>query len=196
MSASLGASGVLLMAQGHPPSRPAIARTTLRAQSIYAKVQPSVVDVTSTLRYDGETAEGTGVIISAADALVLTNNHVIRDATKVAVTLTATGRQYQARVVGADVTADVALLQLQGAAKLAAATMGNSSAVTAGTPVLAIGNRAGAGGDPADTAGVISALGQTIQASDASSRVHRDAARHVPDQRAHRPGLLRRAAGQ
>jgi S1-C subfamily serine protease len=169
MSVALGASGVLLMAQSREPSQAATARTTLHVQAIYDKVEPSVVDVTSTLRYDGETAEGTGVIISAAGALVLTNNHVIRDATKVAVRLTASGRQYPARVVGADVPADVALLQLQGATRLAVATMGNSSAIAAGTPVLAIGNRGGAGGEPADATGVISALGQTIQASDASS---------------------------
>jgi S1-C subfamily serine protease len=169
MSAALGASSVLLVAQGRVPSQAATGRARLHVQAVYDKVEPAVVDVTSTLRYDGETAEGTGVIISAADALVLTNNHVIRDATQVTVTLTASGRRYPARVVGADVAADVALLQLQGATGLSAAAMGNSRAVASGTPVLAIGNRAGAGGDPADAPGVISALGQTIQASDASS---------------------------
>jgi len=169
MSAALGAGGVLLIAQDQAPRQPAIARASLDVQAIYDKVEPSVVDVTSTLRYDGETAEGTGVIINAAHALVLTNNHVVRDATQVAVTLTDSGRQYPARVVGADVTADVALLQLRGATRLAAATMGNSSTVVTGTSVLAIGNRAGAGGQPADAPGVISGLGQTIQASDASS---------------------------
>src|SRR5258708_15903632 len=155
MSVALGASGVLLMAQSRQPSQAATARTTLHVQAIYDKVEPSVVDVTSTLRYDGETAEGTGVIISAAGALVLTNNHVIRDATKVAVRLTTSGRQYPARVVGADVTADVALLQLQGATRLTGATMGNSSAITAGTPVLAFGNRAGPRGEPADAPAVL-----------------------------------------
>jgi len=169
MSAALGAGGVLLIAQDQAPRQPVIARTTLPVQAIYDKVEPSVVDVTATLRYDGETAEGTGVIINAARALVLTNNHVVRDATQVAVTITDTGRQYPARVVGADVTADVALLQLPGATGLAAATIGNSSTVATGTSVLAIGNRAGAGGKPADAPGVISGLGQTIQASDASS---------------------------
>jgi S1-C subfamily serine protease len=169
MSAALGAAGVLLVARDQAPDQATTARTTLHVQAVYDKVQPAVVDVTSTLRYDGETAEGTGVIISAARALVLTNNHVIRDATQISVTLTASGRQYPARVVGADVAADVAVLQLRGATKLAAATMGNSSTVAAGTQVLAIGNRAGAGGDPAAAAGVISALSQTIQASDASS---------------------------
>jgi S1-C subfamily serine protease len=169
VSTALGAGGVLLIAQDQAPRQPAIARTTLHVQAVYDKVQPAVVDVTSTLRYDGETAEGTGVVINAAHALILTNNHVIRDATQVAVTLTGSGRKYPARVVGADVAADVALLQLRGATRLAAATMGNSSTVATGTPVLAIGNRAGAGGDPASAPGVISGLGQTIQASDASS---------------------------
>src|SRR5258707_1364414 len=87
--------------------------------------------------------------------------------------LLADGRRYPARIVGADVLADVALLQLQGAAGtsgspahgLVAAAIGDSKAMAAGAPVLAIGNQAGAGGAPAVTAGVISGLGQTIQAN-------------------------------
>jgi S1-C subfamily serine protease len=181
ISAGVSACGVLLAAGGTaPPPRSAAAQSTQKALSnraIYARIAPAVVDVTSSLRYDGETADGTGFVINAAAGLILTNNHVIRDATEVTVTLTSTGRQYPARIVGTDVLADVALLQLQGAAgpsgpsapDLAAAAVGDSKAMAAGAPVLAIGNQAGAGGAPAVTTGVISGLGQTIQANDASS---------------------------
>ena len=67
----------------------ASAEPRLHVQSVYDEVQPTVVDVTSALRYEAETAEGTGFVINGADGLVLTNNHVIRDATAVTVTLNA-----------------------------------------------------------------------------------------------------------
>src|SRR5512146_2354934 len=181
MSAGVSACGILLMTgDATPPPRGAVATSAPKALSnraIYARIAPAVVDVSSSLRYDAETADGTGFVINAAAALILTNNHVIRDATEVTVTLTSTGRRYPARIVGTDVPADVALLQLRGTAGasgpavpgLVAAPVGDSKALAQGAPVLAIGNQAGAGGAPTVTAGVISGLGQTIQANDAGS---------------------------
>jgi S1-C subfamily serine protease len=172
LSAVLGACGVLLMAQGGevnqapaavgPPRRPQI-------PTIYDKLEPTVVDVTSALRYNAETAEGTGFVINAAEGLILTNNHVIRGATTVTVTLTSNGREFPARIVGEDVMADVALLQIQDPAGLATAAIGNSSLLPPGSPVLALGNQAGIGGAPTVAPGVITGKGQTIQANDASS---------------------------
>jgi len=63
----------------------------------------------------------------------------------------------------------VALLQLQGVTGLKAVTIGDSSRVKVGTPVLAIGNEAGQGGSPTVAPGVISSLNRTIVASDQSS---------------------------
>ncbi len=182
LGVALGAAGVLLLrssgALGPVPAPSLTGRSghsaagSLNAQAVYDRLEPSVVDVTSTLRYDGETASGTGFIINGPDALVLTNNHVIRDATAVTVTLTATGSTYPARIVGADVGADVAVLQIEGAAgapALPAAPLGNSATVTLGTPVLAIGNQAGQGGAPAVAPGIIDSLNRTIQAADGTS---------------------------
>lgn len=171
MSAALGACGVLLVAQGQAPRLPtaASAAQQLRVQAIYDRLEPAVVDVTSVLRYDAETAQGTGFVINAADGLILTNNHVIRDATTVTVRLTSDGRQFPARIVGADVPADVALLQVPHIPRLATASIGESAAVNSGAPVLSIGNKAGAGGAPTSAPGVIIGLGETIQANDASS---------------------------
>jgi S1-C subfamily serine protease len=181
MSAAVTACGAsLVTGRATPPPHSAVAKSAQKALSdraIYARIAPAVVDVSSSLRYDAETADGTGFVINAAAALILTNNHVIRDATEVTVTLTSTGRAYPARVIGTDVPADVALLQLPGAADasgpavpgLVAAPVGDSKAVAEGARVLAIGNQAGAGGAPAVTAGVISGLEQTIQANDAGS---------------------------
>src|SRR5215469_5068755 len=170
ISAGLGACGGLLLAQDQAPRQgPSGSAASLHVQAVYNRLEPSIVDVAASLRYDGETAEGTGFVINAADGLVLTNNHVIRDATSVTVTLTSDGRRFPARIVGTDAPADVSLLQLQGATGLVAAPVGNSDAVTTGTPVVAIGNQAGVGGAPTVAPGVISGTGQTIQANDASS---------------------------
>jgi Trypsin-like peptidase domain len=64
---------------------------------------------------------------SALAGLVLTNNHVIRDATTVTARLTSTGRTYSARIVGTDADADIAVLQLSGATGLTPAPVGDSA---------------------------------------------------------------------
>jgi S1-C subfamily serine protease len=141
----------------------------LSNQAIYARVKPSVVDVTATLRYDDETASGTGFVIDPRAALVLTNNHVIRDATSVTVTIPGTGRIFAARIVGADVPGDVAVLKIEPEPRLAAAPLGDSADVSVGTTVIAIGNQAGADAAPVLVPGVITGTGRTIEAADGSS---------------------------
>jgi S1-C subfamily serine protease len=138
-------------------------------EAVYDEVAPGIVDVSANLQYLGETAEGTGFVINAAAGLVLTNNHVIDDATSVTVTPVASGKSYQAKVLGYDRSDDVALLQLLGVTGLKAVTIGDSAHLTLGTPVLAIGNEAGEGGPPTVAPGVISSLDRTIDASDQSS---------------------------
>jgi len=149
--------------------RSAVVATPLSDRAIYARVEPSVVDVTTTLRSGDETASGTGFVVDSRAGLVLTNNHVIRDATAVTVTIPATGRTYQAAVVGADQAADIAVLQISPVPGLTAARLGDSAAVAVGTTVVAIGNRAGAGGAPVSAPGVISGTGATIEATDSAS---------------------------
>ena len=141
----------------------------LNDETVYNQVEPGVVDVNANLQYLDETAEGTGFVINAAAGLVLTNNHVIDDATSVTVTPVASGHSYQAKILGYDRSDDVALLQLPEATGLKAVKIGDSSHVTIGTPVLAIGNEAGQGGSPTVAPGVISNLDRTIKASDTSS---------------------------
>jgi S1-C subfamily serine protease len=141
----------------------------LNDEAVYDRVEPGVVDVNANLEYLDETAEGTGFVIDAAAGLVLTNNHVIDGATSVTVTPVASGRSYQAKILGYDRSDDVALLQLPDATGLRAVMIGDASHVTVGTPVLAIGNEAGQGGSPTVAPGVISSLDRTIRASDQSS---------------------------
>jgi S1-C subfamily serine protease len=146
----------------------AIARP-LSDAAIRARIEPSVVDVTATLTYDNETASGTGFVIDARTGLIITNNHVIRDATSVNVTVPATGQAYPAGIVGVDVAADIAVLQIRPVAGLPAAPLGDSATVTAGSRVMSFGNQAGAGGSPAVAPGVITGTGRTIQADDGAA---------------------------
>ncbi len=150
--------------------------TPLNRVAVANKVKPGLVDITSTLKYNSETAEGTGMIISSA-GLVMTNNHVIDGATLVRATLVDpvnnSSESYAAQVVGYDATDDVALLQLVGASGLTTETFGNSSQVSLGTSVLALGNAEGQGG-ARPAAGIINALNRSIQASDQGSNTTED----------------------
>ena len=154
------------------PSDNAAGGGTLNQATVEREVKPGLVDITATLKYDSETAEGTGMILSAS-GLVLTNNHVIDGATSVTATLVDSGKPYQARVVGYDSNDDIALLQLIGAADLPTVSFGDSAQVKVGAAVLALGNANGRGGvTPA--AGIINGLNRSIQASDAGSDTTED----------------------
>jgi S1-C subfamily serine protease len=127
-----------------------------------------LVDVTSDLKYSGATAEGTGMVLTSS-GLVLTNNHVIDEATQVSASLVVSGKTYTARVIGYDSTDDVALLQLVGASGLKTVNVGDSTKVKVAEAVLALGNAGGRGGLPSTAQGTVQGLNQSIQASDAGA---------------------------
>jgi S1-C subfamily serine protease len=132
-------------------------------QAIVNKVEPGLVIINTTLQYDSETAAATGMVLYS-DGLVLTNNHVIEDSTSITAT-TANGKQYPAKVLGYDVTGDVALIQLQGASNLQTVPVGSSSDVKTGDSVVAMGNAEGRSAI-VPAAGQVTALNQTITAGD------------------------------
>ena len=142
--------------------------TTLTTAQIAARVDPGLVDVISTLGDQSATAEGTGIVLTSTGE-VLTNNHVIDGATSVKVVDIGNGRTYTATVVGYDRTKDVAVLKLQNASGLQTAPLGNSSSVAVGQNVTALGNAEGKGGTPAVATGQVTALNQSITASDGGS---------------------------
>ena len=150
-----------------PPPAPAAAGASpgLDAAAIGALVNPGVVDINTTLASNGGAAAGTGMVISSTGQ-VLTNNHVIDEATSISVRSVTSGRAYSATVVGYDATDDVALLQLKGASGLATITPAKASTLLIGQPVVAIGNALGQGGTPSATAGVVAAVNQTVTATD------------------------------
>jgi Do/DeqQ family serine protease len=104
-----------------------------------------------------EQSAGSGVIVDAARGYVLTNNHVIKDAEQVVVTL-KDRRQFQAKLVGTDPGTDVAVLQIE-ATGLSALKFGDSDALSVGDYVIAIGNPFGIG--QTVTSGIVSALGRS-----------------------------------
>jgi S1-C subfamily serine protease len=162
-----GSSAQDLPAQHDNAAGSGSAGASLNQAKVEKKVEPGLVDITSTLKYNSETAEGTGMILSA-DGLVLTNNHVIDQSTSITATTAVGGTSYRAKVLGYDATDDVALLRLEGASGLPAVSFGNSSQVSIGAKVLALGNAEGRGGvTPA--AGIIDALNRSIKASDEGS---------------------------
>jgi S1-C subfamily serine protease len=124
-----------------------------------------VVDVVSTLGYSRGTLAGTGLVLTSTGE-VLTNNHVIEGAASIKVTDVGNGRTYKAVVVGYDEKDDIAVLRLQHASGLKTVTPGNSSAARTGDRVVGIGNAGGRGGRPSAVTGKVTALGQSITATD------------------------------
>jgi len=134
-------------------------------------VTPAVVTVTSAVQstsfFGTQTgkAVGTGFVVRS-DGVILTNNHVIENATKITVTL-ADGQDLAARALATDTDHDLAVLKVD-ATGLPAVTLGDSSNVEVGERVVAIGNALDLQGGPTVTSGILSSLARTIQVQDSS----------------------------
>ncbi|UQX88731.1 trypsin-like peptidase domain-containing protein [Jatrophihabitans telluris] len=139
--------------------------TSSTATKATAAQSKGVVDINTVLDYGTGKAAGTGIVLNS-DGTILTNNHVVQGSTSISVTVVSTGKTYTATVVGTDPTDDVAVLKLANASGLTTASLGNSSAVAAGDKVTAVGNAGGTGGTPSAAAGSVTALDQSITASD------------------------------
>ncbi|PVZ85712.1 serine endoprotease DegP [Serratia sp. S1B] len=103
-------------------------------------------------------ALGSGVIIDAAKGYVVTNNHVVDNATKIQVQL-SDGRRFEAKMIGKDPRSDIALIQLKEAKNLTAIKMADSEQLRVGDYTVAIGNPYGLG--ETATSGIVSALGRS-----------------------------------
>jgi S1-C subfamily serine protease len=139
-------------------------------QGILAKVEPAVVAIrTRSLSQDAffqvvpEQGAATGMIVSP-DGDVLTNAHVVENATDIKVTVDRENQTHDAVLVGSDSTADVALIHIQGVSNLPTVKFGRSANLRVGDAVVAIGNALNLPGGPTVTSGIVSALDRTLDA--------------------------------
>ena len=135
----------------------------LDVKAVLAAVAPTVVQIeieTGDGVFGG--GQGTGFIISS-EGQVVTNAHVVENATDIQVML-YDGSVLEAELVQQDPTRDLAVLQIEGE-DLPAARLGLSADVEVGDEVLAIGNALGLGDTPTVTTGIVSALERELQLS-------------------------------
>lgn len=104
-------------------------------------------------------------MVLTSSGVILTNNHVIRDATAIKVVVPTTGRSFTARVVGYDASDDVAVLQAGGASNLKTISVGDSSTLDTGQPVTALGNAGGTGALRA-ASGTVTGIDRAITVGD------------------------------
>jgi S1-C subfamily serine protease len=163
-----GAAVGLSNGSGSGANATSTSKEVLSTSQIASKVDPAIVDVKSTLGYQGAYSLGTGIVLTS-DGVILTNNHVINGATSISVTDIGNSKTYKATVLGYDESRDIAVLKLSDASGLTTASTGDSSTLSIGDSVVALGNAGGVGGTPAVAAGSVTALNQSITASDESS---------------------------
>jgi S1-C subfamily serine protease len=137
----------------------------LDAGAITSDVNPAVAVINTTLAGGQGEAAGTGIVIGSSGE-ILTNNHVIENASSVRVKIGGSGRSYPAEVLGYNVPEDVALLKVDGVSGLD--TVETDDSVSVGEPVVALGNGGGRGGTPDATTGSVRAVGETIEVADSS----------------------------
>ena len=139
-------------------------------QGILQKVEPGVVSIKTQAFQRGlfgggipQDGAGTGMII-ASNGEILTNAHVVQGATRIEVTLFNEKEPRQADLLGADRTADVAVIKIRDASNLPTVALGSSAALRVGDAVLAVGNALGLPGSPTVTSGIVSAKDRSIGA--------------------------------
>ncbi|MFD7978558.1 S1C family serine protease [Streptomyces sp. NPDC059071] len=165
-AAAVGGGAATLVQQwtadGPTTASGAVSGTNVSASSkgtvagVAQAVSPSIVEISASSTSGRST--GSGVIITS-DGEIVTNNHVISGASSIKVQ-TSDGKSYDARVVGTDPDKDLALIKLEGASGLKAATLGDSSKVRVGDEVVAIGSPEGLTGTV--TSGIVSALDRDV----------------------------------
>ncbi len=176
--ASSALAGLAIPSIAAPPANDASATAPAHRvpdfSDLVAQVTPAVVSITTELgprpaadegpmrmrRTPRGEAKGSGFIIDA-DGTVVTNAHVVADASSVRVTL-SDGSELPAKVIGRDTRTDLAVLKVTTDRKLPWLELGHSADVRPGEWVIAVGNPFGLGGTV--TAGIVSARGRDIGA--------------------------------
>ena len=146
---------------GDPLPAVRVSRAATSVAGIAARVLKSVVSIS----VDDDTGSGTGSgVVLRSDGYILTNNHVVASAATrgtITVSFNDGSVDLPARVVGRDPETDLAVIRVVGARHLTPATLGSSSDLAVGDPVVAVGSPLGLAGTV--TAGIISALDRTVR---------------------------------
>jgi len=140
---------------------------------VVQRTLPAIVNVTTNLLepnpFGGDATPGKGVgtgFIIRSDGVVVTNFHVVEGAQRLTVTTSqAPTKSYEARVIGGDQEADLAVLKID-ATDLPTVSLGDSSALELGERVVAIGYALALNGGPSVTSGIVSSLDREVKAAD------------------------------
>jgi S1-C subfamily serine protease len=173
LAGAFGGSDTVVRAQTPPPATRSTSAPAKAANvaDIYARVSPGVVFVQANsgkgqlpFPGGGRAASGSGFVIDEQGDIV-TNDHVVEDATQYRVRFGDNGDPIKAKLLGTDPSSDLALLRVDPKAvgePLHPLTLGASEELRPGDPAVAIGSPFGLEGSV--TSGIVSALGRTIQA--------------------------------
>ena len=148
--------------------------TGMNTKAIASLVTPSVVSISVTTATGGGTGSGSIYKSSATSSYIITNNHVVNTsgaAATIKVEL-SNGDQYPATIVGQDSGYDIAVLKIQ-MGNLPAVTIGDSTKVSVGDPVLAIGSPLGLASTV--TSGIVSALNRPVSTGTVDAQSYVDA---------------------
>ncbi|MHB1988685.1 MAG: S1C family serine protease [Acidimicrobiales bacterium] len=168
-------AGLALVLTGPPVTAPsssaglsAISRSAgaMPTREIAHIVDPAVVDIDTVIESPSGPSDvaGTGMIVTRSGDIV-TNNHVLEQATTIKVSIPGHRQPYLATFIGADPAEDIAVICIPGVHDFPTVRFANSSRIEVGEGVLAIGNALGLGGAPSVTSGTVSALGRSITAT-------------------------------
>ncbi|CAN2184546.1 DegQ Trypsin-like serine proteases, typically periplasmic, contain C-terminal PDZ domain [Candidatus Nanopelagicaceae bacterium] len=141
----------------------------MNTKAIASLVTPSVVSISVTTASGGGTGSGSIYKSNSSSSYIITNNHVVNTSgasATIKVEL-SNGDQYPAKIVGQDPGYDIAVLQIQ-IGNLPAVTLGDSSKVSVGDPVLAIGSPLGLASTV--TSGIVSALNRPVSTGTADAQ--------------------------
>ena len=163
-SAKLSPSGTASGAGTTTPAAPSSPLPPLEpstVEEVVDRVLPAVVNVRSEIGQPGRPPEGTGFIVDDS-GVVVTNYHVVERAFEIEI-VTNDGQRLEARAIGGDFAADLAVLQVD-AEGLRTVALGDSEQLGLGQDVVALGFALGLEGGPSVTTGIVSGLGRTIDA--------------------------------
>ncbi|HZJ84714.1 MAG TPA: trypsin-like peptidase domain-containing protein [Syntrophomonadaceae bacterium] len=166
----IGLGGYIFIGQVIIPSKPIVSEEnditySSRISDVASLVSPSIVGVTNLKRnfdwYEPITeSTGSGVILNN-DGYIVTNNHVVRNADKIIVTL-ADGNEEEAKIIGTDPRTDLAVIKVKVDNHVTPIKFGDSDKLIVGEEVVAIGNPLGLRFARSVTAGIVSGLNRLL----------------------------------